>query len=48
MGLYKENEVCLRAKIDPEHPNPTLRDPPLYRIKFTPHPHGYLVSFKII
>ncbi|CAD8207787.1 unnamed protein product [Paramecium pentaurelia] len=39
MGYYKENEVCLRAKIDPTHPNPTLRDPAIFRIRFTPHPH---------
>lgn len=40
MGLYKENEVCLRAKVDYTHPNPTLRDPAIYRIRYTPHPHA--------
>jgi len=39
LGLYKENEVCLRAKIDPAHNNPTLRDPIMYRIRYTTHPH---------
>ena len=38
-GYYKENEVCLRAKIDHTNKNPTLRDPAIYRIRFTPHPH---------
>jgi glutaminyl-tRNA synthetase len=45
MGLYKENEVCLRAKIEPDHPNPTLRDPPIYRIKYASHPHSNLLNF---
>jgi glutaminyl-tRNA synthetase len=40
MGLYKENEVSLRSKIDYAHPNPTLRDPAIYRIRYTPHPHS--------
>lgn len=40
MGLYKENEVCLRAKIDYANPNPTLRDPAIYRIRYTAHPHA--------
>lgn len=40
LGLYKENEVCLRAKIDFANPNPTLRDPAIYRIRYTPHPHA--------
>lgn len=38
-GFYAEKEVCLRAKIDYLNPNPTLRDPTIYRIKYTPHPH---------
>ncbi|KAL4480501.1 hypothetical protein ABPG72_022256 [Tetrahymena utriculariae] len=37
-GKYKENEVCLRMKIDYQHPNPTMRDPVMYRVKYYPHP----------
>ena len=39
MGLYSESECCLKLKIDPAHPNPTMRDPVCYRIRYTPHPH---------
>jgi glutamyl-tRNA synthetase len=28
---------CVRAKIDPAHPNTALRDPAIYRCKLTPH-----------
>lgn len=38
MGYYDEGEAVLRAKIDYKNPNPSLRDPPIYRIKYTPHP----------
>ena len=38
-GFYAEKECCLRAKIDYLSPNPTLRDPTIYRIKYIPHPH---------
>lgn len=38
-GKLKEGEACLRAKIDFAHPNTTMRDPVIYRIKFKPHPH---------
>jgi len=34
---YKEGEKVLRAKIDMNHPNITMRDPVLYRIKFISH-----------
>lgn len=37
-GKYKENELCLRMKIDYQHPNTTMRDPVIYRIKHHPHP----------
>lgn len=39
-GFYNEGEAVLRAKIDYTSPNPVMRDPPIYRIKFTPHPHA--------
>ena len=45
MGLYKENEVCLRSKIDYANPNPTLRDPAIYRIRYSPHPHSINYSY---
>lgn len=38
-GLFEEGECCLKAKIDPAHVNPTMRDPVIYRIKYRPHPH---------
>lgn len=38
-GEFAEGTYCLRLKIDHEHPNPTLRDPVAYRIKYHPHPH---------
>jgi glutaminyl-tRNA synthetase len=38
-GLYAEGEVSLRLKIDYTNDNPTLRDPSIYRIRYTPHPH---------
>lgn len=39
-GYYEEGKVMLRLKIDPKHPNPTMRDPVIFRIKYTPHPHA--------
>lgn len=38
-GKFTEKEACLRLKIDMKHPNTTLRDPIIYRIKFVTHPH---------
>ena len=38
-GFYDEGEAVLRAKIDPKHKNPNMRDPAIYRVKFVPHPH---------
>lgn len=38
-GLHEEGTFSLRAKIDYKHPNTTLRDPVLYRIRFHAHPH---------
>lgn len=37
-GMCSEKEFCLRLKIDHQHPNATLRDPVIYRIKRRPHP----------
>lgn len=38
-GRFEEKECCLRMKIDMKHPNPCMRDPVAYRIKYVPHPH---------
>lgn len=38
-GYYDEGEAVLRAKIDFKNSNPVMRDPPIYRIKFSTHPH---------
>jgi len=40
LALYKEGEFSLRAKIDYKSPNTTLKDPIIYRIRYTPHPHS--------
>ena len=37
-GEFKEGEKTLRAKIDMSSPNLNMRDPVMYRIKYTPHP----------
>ena len=37
--LYEEGEVCLKLKIDYKHDNMNMRDPPYYRIRYSPHPH---------
>lgn len=39
MGLHEEGKLSLRLKIDYKNDNPTLRDPSIYRIRYTPHPH---------
>ena len=39
LGLFEEGSVMLRLKIDYQSKNPTLRDPVIYRIKYTSHPH---------
>ncbi|MFT8229558.1 MAG: glutamine--tRNA ligase/YqeY domain fusion protein [Enterobacterales bacterium] len=36
-GYFKEGDVCLRAKIDMASSHIIMRDPVLYRIKFTKH-----------
>ncbi len=38
-GRFEEKQCCLRMKIDNKHPNPCMRDPVAYRIKYAPHPH---------
>ncbi len=38
-GFYEEGDCVLRAKIDYKHPNPTMRDPVIYRIMYVAHPH---------
>jgi glutaminyl-tRNA synthetase len=41
-GKHPEAKYTLRLKIDCEHPNPTLRDPVIYRVLYQPHPRsGY-------
>ena len=40
LGLHAEGSLSLRLKIDPSSENPTLRDPHIYRIRYTPHPHA--------
>ena len=36
-GKHPEGSLLLRAKIDMQHPNMNLRDPPMYRIRFASH-----------
>jgi glutaminyl-tRNA synthetase len=36
-GEFEEGQHVLRARIDMESPNLNLRDPPIYRIRKTPH-----------
>jgi len=36
-GKHKEGTQILRAKIDMQHPNMNMRDPLMYRIRFTSH-----------
>eukprot|EP01098_Paradermamoeba_levis_P006328 TRINITY_DN2627_c0_g3_i4.p1 TRINITY_DN2627_c0_g3~~TRINITY_DN2627_c0_g3_i4.p1 ORF type:complete len:798 (+),score=353.20 TRINITY_DN2627_c0_g3_i4:43-2394(+) len=38
-GKLEAGSVVLRLKIDMTSPNPCMRDPVAYRIKFVPHPH---------
>ena len=40
MGLHDEGSLSLRLKIDHTHQNPTLRDPHIFRIRYTDHPHA--------
>ncbi len=37
-GIYDENSICLRAKINMSSKNLILRDPIIYRIKYKSHP----------
>jgi len=36
-GKHAEGSQLLRAKIDMQHPNMNMRDPPMYRIRFSSH-----------
>ncbi|CAE7180123.1 glnS [Symbiodinium pilosum] len=36
-GKHPEGSLLLRAKIDMNHPNMNMRDPPMYRIRFSSH-----------
>eukprot|EP00928_Gymnodinium_smaydae_P037547 TRINITY_DN26046_c0_g1_i1.p1 TRINITY_DN26046_c0_g1~~TRINITY_DN26046_c0_g1_i1.p1 ORF type:complete len:755 (+),score=226.07 TRINITY_DN26046_c0_g1_i1:39-2267(+) len=36
-GKHPEGSLLLRAKIDMQHPNMNLRDPPMYRIRYAKH-----------
>lgn len=36
-GFYKENEICLRIKLDLKSNIMSIRDPIIYRIKFNNH-----------
>jgi len=36
-GKHAEGSLLLRAKIDMQHPNMNMRDPPMYRIRFAEH-----------
>ncbi len=40
-GVFKEGEHVLRAKIDMASPNINMRDPVIYRIKFSTHPRTH-------
>ena len=39
LGKYEEGECCLWLKVNMQHPNPCMRDPVAYRIKYCSHPH---------
>ena len=39
-GYFAEGECSLRAKIDMQHDNPTMRDIVCYRVRYVPHPHS--------
>jgi glutaminyl-tRNA synthetase len=39
LGMFDEGAAVLRMKIDMQHPNPSMRDPVAYRIKYAAHPH---------
>jgi glutaminyl-tRNA synthetase len=39
-GFYAEGECSLRAKMDMQHPNTTMRDLVIYRVRYVPHPHS--------
>lgn len=36
-GKHAEGSLLLRAKIDMNHPNMNMRDPPMYRVRFSHH-----------
>lgn len=36
-GIFPEGKICLRAKINMADPSIIMRDPVLYRVRYTPH-----------
>lgn len=47
-GIFEEGKAMLRAKIDYSSDNTTLRDPVIYRIRYTPHPHTGICYYEYI
>jgi len=39
-GRFKEKDACLRLKINMKDPNPCMRDPVAYRVKYASYKSG--------